>query len=253
MYNLNQFKDFLFCTESLDDNALQKIIYNLEKSLDNVPTYDEDYFIVDTKDFKISFFQSKYIASTGFGKDYYNGKTLFDYYSRIHKNDLELLIKFFIEEVDYCINQHPKKCLKNLIFQTTYRFKNKWNRYIFLIEQMRFIETNKQGKPLLLLIKVSSIDNYLVSKVTGSIKLLNGDNKFITLIKKVLSNDNLLENLSKREYEVVDMLANGNDTKSIADSLSISITTVDTHRRNILKKLNLHSTNELIAYVLKNS
>lgn len=58
-------------------------------------------------------------------------------------------------------------------------------------------------------------------------------------------------NLSNRELEILKNIAQGKSNRIIATELSISIKTVNTHRVNILKKLNLNSTSELIHYGLK--
>ena len=58
--------------------------------------------------------------------------------------------------------------------------------------------------------------------------------------------------LSKREREVLQHLAAGEDNKSIAASLSIALKTVEFHLTNILKKLELSSRDEAIVWMLKN-
>ena len=57
--------------------------------------------------------------------------------------------------------------------------------------------------------------------------------------------DQLLSTLTKREIEILKLLADGRKNREIAKQLHISIRTVDTHRSNILKKLNLHTNAEL--------
>jgi len=57
--------------------------------------------------------------------------------------------------------------------------------------------------------------------------------------------------LSSREREVVQLLAEGSSTKEIADRLSVSTRTVDTHRQNIMEKLNLRSIAQLTKYAIR--
>lgn len=57
--------------------------------------------------------------------------------------------------------------------------------------------------------------------------------------------------LTEREFEVVRLIASGLTNKKIADKLSISIKTVDTHRTNIMQKLNVHTTADLVRYAIK--
>jgi DNA-binding NarL/FixJ family response regulator len=57
--------------------------------------------------------------------------------------------------------------------------------------------------------------------------------------------------LTPREQEVMRLLAEGLSSKNVAEKLFISPKTVENHRANIMKKLNLHSTIELIRYSAK--
>jgi DNA-binding NarL/FixJ family response regulator len=58
--------------------------------------------------------------------------------------------------------------------------------------------------------------------------------------------------LGPREREVLQLLAEGGTSPVIAKRLFISTSTVDVHRRNIMKKLDLHSVAELTKYAVRN-
>jgi DNA-binding NarL/FixJ family response regulator len=55
-------------------------------------------------------------------------------------------------------------------------------------------------------------------------------------------------NFTKREIEIVRLLANGLSTQEVADKLFLSFYTIETHRKNLLNKLNLRNTAELVKY-----
>ena len=57
--------------------------------------------------------------------------------------------------------------------------------------------------------------------------------------------------LSKREFEVLELIAKGHRTVDIAEKLFVSIHTINSHGKNILKKLNLKSPAQLIVYALE--
>jgi DNA-binding NarL/FixJ family response regulator len=57
--------------------------------------------------------------------------------------------------------------------------------------------------------------------------------------------------LTVREREILHLLAEGNANKDIANLLGLSLYTVETHRRNLQEKLNLHSLAELILYAVR--
>jgi DNA-binding NarL/FixJ family response regulator len=59
--------------------------------------------------------------------------------------------------------------------------------------------------------------------------------------------------LTAREREIVQLLAEGKSNKEVASSLNISIKTAETHRTNIMNKLDLRSITELVRYAVRNN
>jgi DNA-binding NarL/FixJ family response regulator len=58
--------------------------------------------------------------------------------------------------------------------------------------------------------------------------------------------------LTQREREILQLVAEGKTHQQIAEILHISVRTVDTHRNNIIQKLDLHDTASLVTYAIKN-
>lgn len=58
-----------------------------------------------------------------------------------------------------------------------------------------------------------------------------------------------LNSLSQREIEIISYIKKGNSSKEIADALNISVKTVEVHRYNILKKLNLKNAAALVNFI----
>lgn len=58
-----------------------------------------------------------------------------------------------------------------------------------------------------------------------------------------------LNSLSSREIEIISFIKKGHSSKEIADTLQISVKTVEVHRYNILKKLNLKNSAALVNYI----
>jgi DNA-binding NarL/FixJ family response regulator len=59
--------------------------------------------------------------------------------------------------------------------------------------------------------------------------------------------------LTPREREIVQMLAEGKSLKEVAGALNITVKTAETHRSNIMRKLELHSMSELVRYAIRNN
>ena len=58
--------------------------------------------------------------------------------------------------------------------------------------------------------------------------------------------------LTPREREVIQLVAEGKTTKEIAVALSLSVKTAETHRANLMRKLNLHSVADVTVYAVRN-
>ena len=80
------------------------------------------------------------------------------------------------------------------------------------------------------------------------------DNFLKSYVKKYKAEHCLLENktLTQREIEILKLAAAGSTNKEIADKLFISIKTVDCHKNNIVQKLKLKNTAEMVLYAVKN-
>ncbi len=108
------------------------------------------------------------------------------------------------------------------------------------------------------------VDGYLL-KNTGKEELIkavqtvfSGGSYFSADVNNTIMNENTYEraehfaelnpSFSKRETEIVSLLADGLSTQDVADKLFLSYYTVETHRKNLLNKLNLRNTAELIKY-----
>jgi len=91
---------------------------------------------------------------------------------------------------------------------------------------------------------VVSEQTYLSPRIAGIVV-----NRYIG--KTSRSEQSVFTNLTQREREVLQVLAEGMTTKEIAYHLNVSVKTVETHRRNIMEKLNIHSISELVKYAIR--
>lgn len=100
-------------------------------------------------------------------------------------------------------------------------------------------------------------DNKTLADFDGSISIFDDLDTVNDTISSVLhieeDDDNIeTEQLSQREKEIIGCVVKGLTNKAIAEKLSISIHTVITHRRNISKKLHIHSSAGLAIYAIVN-
>lgn len=63
----------------------------------------------------------------------------------------------------------------------------------------------------------------------------------------------ITEGLTKRENEVLELVALGKSNKEVAEALFVSVKTIETHKTHILEKLGLKNTAQLVKYAIKNN
>lgn len=121
------------------------------------------------------------------------------------------------------------------------------------------IATYKRDNPDTKVVALVSgyFDNKTLSEFDGSISIfdeLDTINDTITAILHIEEDEEAIETeqLSQREKEIIGCVVKGLTNKAIAEKLSISIHTVITHRRNISKKLQIHSSAGLAIYAIVN-
>ena len=94
---------------------------------------------------------------------------------------------------------------------------------------------------------VASGEYYLDSSISQEVvaKLMQSP------VKEAKVSDSGYGKLSSREQEIMRLLAEGISKTAIADQLCISIKTVENHRTNIMRKLDIHSAMELVRYAAR--
>jgi len=105
----------------------------------------------------------------------------------------------------------------------------------------------KQAAPTELITAINTVNKgeiYLSPQISETVK---------ELIKtEIPRNSSKKDNvLTSREREIVQLIAEGNSNKKIAEVLFISVKTVDSHRTKIMSKLKLHSTADITRYAIR--
>jgi len=90
--------------------------------------------------------------------------------------------------------------------------------------------------------KVESGESFLSS---GAVALIAGQ------LAKHRPSEAPAAELTKREFEILKLLAIGRSNKELAETLVISVKTVNAHRANIMRKLALRSYSDLIQYAIR--
>jgi DNA-binding NarL/FixJ family response regulator len=94
---------------------------------------------------------------------------------------------------------------------------------------------------------VQSNKTFFTAKVADIV--LNG---FLSGANQTRSGESPASRLTVRQREITQLLAEGRSTKEVARLLNLSVKTAETHRSNIMRRLNCHSAAELVRYALRN-
>lgn len=148
------------------------------------------------------------------------------------------------EDVDYYAPQ-----LLNLIEQ------NDENEVFSFFQQVRFAEhpdwhwhlstlkifmKDRFGRPTHVIVAAHTVNS--IEHINPKVNRLLEENNFLR------ENQNIFLSLTRREREVLRLLALGNGSNRIASELYISVKTVKTHRKNLRKKLNAQSTYDITRF-----
>ena len=96
------------------------------------------------------------------------------------------------------------------------------------------------------------IRDILEAGVRGYIVKSDSDRDLIIAVETLAPPETMRDRLTSREREIVQLLAEGKSSKEVASSLNISVKTAETHRANIMRKLQLHTVSELVRYAVRN-
>lgn len=247
--------------------TLDKLVATIEKRFQKIDKYKSvkenviDFFfsnpllaLIIVKDGKVTFINDKAKEVSGYSIKEMNKLNLKDaIVGDINplKNEINLLIsgvhKSF-ENSTFIINKN-KKTLEVKFYISTIPYEGDTAIIV------GFIESNSNDKNE----KTYSVD------IDNFIQFLENNNKKEISNEFKLLYDNMLAEeetktkiekrkikISKREQEILEFICKGNTNKDIAEQLFLSIRTVDNHRANLITKLGVKNTAELVAFAIKN-
>lgn len=87
--------------------------------------------------------------------------------------------------------------------------------------------------------------------VRAVLAVKRGDTYFSSALARTATAECPPELLSRREREVLAMVCSGQTNREVAGKLGLSVSTVETHRKHIIEKLDLHSTADLVRYAIR--
>lgn len=174
------------------------------------------------------------------------------FWSRFHEDDINLWIECLSNLMIFTMNELTDEQRKKMNYTWNYRVKDGNGKYVNIIQNTTPLQFDKAKKPIIGLAHYTVLDSNVKMDICASAKYLNDKNEYETLYFNNITSKNTLNALTNRERDIIRLLLQKKSSKEIAHTLNISHHTVDTHRRNILKKFNLISTGELFSHFKAN-
>lgn len=216
--NIIDFSEEAIASNLLTSNILDKI--------------DAFVFIYDVEKRKPVWINQYAVKRFGYTNNELKGITSEDFFSLFHPKSLELFskrIKDFKESEGKALN-------------TLYQLKNKNRNWIHMLTCSRIYQRNQDGSIKYLIGYAAEVDPKELNKHVQVMKELNSRAMRLSVVDK----------LSKRELDVVRLIASGYTDKEISVKLDISVHTTRTHRKRIISKLGLKNSAVLIKFAVEN-
>lgn len=171
-----------------------------------------------------------------------------------HRQDFEVFsTKMFPDEVRF-IAQQPAETLALLRFSKSFRFRNQDGQLRTVLQRNTILNTTGQATPTAIFGTAQDITEFAEpGKIIHQIERHDPVNQRWTLLhSKEYFPDIAPERLlSDREVEILRWAIEGYSSKQIADKLHLSFNTVNTHRRNMLRKTNCQNSLDLLRYAIE--
>ncbi|SDB66280.1 regulatory protein, luxR family [Flavobacteriaceae bacterium MAR_2010_188] len=174
---------------------------------------------------------------------------------RMHPEDQELMILKESTFLNQMLNITPREDITK--YKTVYlmRLKSKDGAYKTYLQQVTALIISEDGK-IQQTMGVHTDVHYLKIPFDHRISFIPTDSKLQSYYFESLNNEYVLssglsDKFTKREQEIIKLLGQGKRADEIADILYISKVTVNTHKKNILRKSNSKNSTELMVKCLR--
>jgi len=235
------------------DNPLLKEHIDKIIELDVYLPYNSTFFcITNTQDLSFEYISKNLNACLGMDREDLKAKGMRYLWSKMHPDDLDVWLKALDELVNFTLKEVAVEDRSKMNYTWNYRLQNGQGDYVNIVQNTTPLEFDNANKPIIGLAHYTVLSPNIKMQICASAKLLNDRNEYETVFFNNFSQKLLSDGISNRERDVIRLLVLNHSSKEIAERLSISSNTVDTHRRNILKKLKISSTGELIGMLKMN-
>lgn len=229
-------------------NSLATQIEISKKAMDTFHIFPYYFFINDLKKPCFEFVSPEIKDVLGYEPEEVTIQFIMD---KIHPRDKPYFLNFEEKSVEF-VSTNTEDRLTNYKISYDYRIKKKDGTYLRILQQSFAIAYSKEEnifRSLSLHTDISQLKENGIPKL--SIIGLNGYPSFRNVDVKEKFDTNLLSPISKRELEILLLLASGKTAKEISIELFIAQETVNKHRKNMLQKTGATNIASLIFTAIK--
>lgn len=210
------------------------------------------YFLVDFKRFKFSFLSDQLrrmlnVSETSRPFDFK------DFLDLLHPSDKEIFEKQGSKALETQLIHLAGTSLDRICLEFFYRISPDGKNYFPVLHTFRFVEFDDTGQVLTGFSTISNVSR-IVNQASFSYAIyrINEDHTIRNIATENFKGEtSKLKPLSNREKHILQLLSNGLSSKQIGEELNISKHTVDTHRRNMLEKMQMNSSAQLVRFAVE--
>ncbi|MFP4417937.1 MAG: LuxR C-terminal-related transcriptional regulator [Chitinispirillaceae bacterium] len=200
------------------------------------------YYIMDIKTGQMLYVSESIRHVLGY--DPYDLNDLEMFYEAVHPQDLSLTCLAVFKSLSFAYKFRDTLPMEGM-FSMDCRVRHRQGHWVRIKRDNSLYRRDRFGNPALTITWCTDITSYKQSSI------VTFDYKGPSYPGLVFPDDELLEAgriLTPREIEIIRHIANGDCSKEIADALNLSVHTVHTHRRRMLKKINANNSHQLIRF-----
>ncbi len=235
----------------LEESLQKQIEYHLliDKHLPDTASF---FYVVKFPDGQYNFLGRQQEAVSGYSNEEFLRRGVSFFLENIHPDEVDIVLNHVYPDITSFVASLDKGERTQVLIQYNYRFRRKNGVFVNLLENVNVLALDEAGRPGLVLGNVIMLQSEEVLPVRLAIKRLRKADAAELVFSKVYSPLREEHRLTGRELEILRQVAIGRTSREIAARLFISPHTVDTHRRNLLKKLGCRSVVDLTQVAFQN-
>lgn len=243
LHRFNNFFSDYKCNVDETDYARFEVNKNLLIKIAEVENSSLAVFDLNRKQYILA--DSKFDRKTGYRLNHDFQVNPDYFYELMHPEDFPFVLDTIIKTVKFLNSIPPaEKTEYKLIID--FRLSGTKGTYLRFVQQVVVLELDRNGE-MWLILKLVDLASENSSKEPSQRKLLNMKTGKLTLFNDEVEYPSYTV-LSKRETEVLGLISQGLNSKSIAERLFISVNTVNNHRQKIIAKTNSWNSSHALTY-----